>query len=267
MKAALFAGGETGRHVALHLARECRENLSCLVWDTSSGVAAPDIGVPTVSREDAPPLADTLLSAAYGEILSDQYLARFRLGAFNAHPSLLPAYRGRHAIQWAIANGETVFGVTIHKMMGKIDAGDALLVRSIDCSVEDDLVAISRKLATLAADMLVELVADLAQNRPLKAVALADSTYLPRRRPEDGRIDWTKPGRNILNLVRSGTADYPAFATTSDGQPVSFTGYLASSTPGEVLYASSDGCLIATADGQTLWLKPSRPLSKGEKLG
>ena len=92
-----------------------------------------------------------------------------------------------------------------------------------------------------------------------------EGPYWRRRRPEDGRVSWQADAAHIVDLVRAGSADYPAYAHLPDGTKVAFTGYLAGGTPGEVLWASPEGCLIAAADG-VVWLKCDQPLKVGDIL-
>ena len=115
--------------------------------------------------------------------------------------------------------------------------------------------------------MLVELCQRLEQGdvpAPL-AAASTEGPYWRRRRPEDGRVSWQADAAHIVDLVRAGSADYPAYAHLPDGTRVAFTGYLAGGTPGEVLWASPEGCLIAAADG-VVWLKCDQPLKVGDIL-
>ena len=99
------------------------------------------------------------MSSGYGEIVKAPVLSRYARGAFNAHPSLLPSYRGRHAvIQWAIDEGERVLGVTIHRMSSVVDQGDLIMMRSCRFGPELCYSEISETLSRIASEMLVELI-------------------------------------------------------------------------------------------------------------
>jgi methionyl-tRNA formyltransferase len=93
----------------------------------------------------------------------------------------------------------------------------------------------------------------------------SDGPYWRWRRPQDSRVSWQASAAHIVNLVRAGSRDYPAYAHLPDGTKVSFTGYLAGDTPGEVLWASPEGCLITAADG-VVWVKCDHPLKAGDIL-
>jgi len=264
----LFGGGLAGRLAALKLSADCPEQLAGIVWDEDTGEPPPLPEVPFYTEADCSGVADTLFCSGYGRILGPELLRAFPRGCFNAHSSLLPRYRGRHAIQWAIASGERELGVSVHRMGDKIDRGEVLLVRSQHFGLEADLVEVSRELAEMAADMLVELCRRL-EREDFPAPELRDlprEPYWRRRRPEDSRISWQDGAAAILNVVRASAGkDYPAYAFLPDGTKVSFTGYLASDTSGKVLYVAPEGCLIAAGDG-VVWLTCDHPLKKGDIL-
>jgi methionyl-tRNA formyltransferase len=267
MRIMLFGGGLAGQIAASKLASRCAGHLAGIVWDEATGEPPQPTGVPFFHEKDCQGVADTLFCSGYGGILKEELLRAFPRGCYNAHPSLLPNYRGRHAIQWAIASGEKELGVTIHTMIPAIDRGEVVLVRRRNFGVKANLAEISRELAEMAADLLVELCQRLQGEdlpEPL-ASASAEGPYWRRRRPEDGQISWQASAAHIVNLVRAGSEDYPAFAYLADGTKVSFTGYLAGDTPGEVLWASPAGCLIAAADG-LVWLTCDQPLKPGDIL-
>ncbi len=267
MRIMLFGGGLAGQLAATALSSRCAEHLAGMVWDEATGERPQLPGVPFFQEKDCQGAADTLFCSGYGGILKEGLLRAFPRGCFNAHPSLLPDYRGRHAIQWAIASGETELGVTVHTMIPAIDKGEVVLVGRRHFGLKANLAEISRELAQMAADLLVELCQRL-QGGEIPASLPSGSTegpYWRRRRPEDGQISWQASAAHIVNLVRAGSPDYPAFAYLADGTRVSFTGYLVGDTPGEVLWATPAGCLIAAADG-VVWLKCDTPLKPGDIL-
>jgi methionyl-tRNA formyltransferase len=263
----LFGGGLAGHLAASRLASRCGEQLAGIVWDEATGDRPPLPEVKFFHETDCQGIADTGFCSGYGGILGEDLLRAFPGGCYNAHPSLLPSYRGRHAIQWAIASGERELGVSIHTMIPAIDRGEVLLVRRRQFGPEADLGEISRELAEMSADMLVELCQCLQQGdiQALPASASSEGPYWRRRRPEDGRVSWQANAARIVNLVRAGNGNYPAYAHLPDGTRVAFTGYLAGGTPGEVLWASPEGCLIAAGDG-VVWLKCDQPLKVGDIL-
>ena len=267
MKAILFAGGLAGEVALKKLIQEQPDFLAGVVWDHSSRPAPTTDAVAFFSEENCRGRGEVLFCSGYGRVISQSIIEAFPQGAFNAHPSLLPDYRGRHAIQWAIACGEEELGVTVHRMTTELDCGDYILTRQRRFGITFTLAEISLDLALMAADMLVELASLLKIDsfpQPLPAPN-KKGRYWPQRRPEDGHIDWRADGGTIVNRVRAGNRDYPAFAYLADGTKVNFHEYLAGDTPGEILLSSSQGCLIAVAGG-VVWLMPDRSLKKGDVL-
>jgi len=264
----LFGGGLAGEVAAFELYANCAEQLVGIVWDEDTGDPPHIPEVPFYNQKECYGAADALFCSGYGRILSQELLRAFPRGCYNAHSSLLPKYRGRHAIQWAIASGERELGVSIHRISPEIDRGEILLVRSRHFGVKADLVVISRELAEMAAEMLVELCQRLErEDVPVNVPPVSpEGPYWRRRRPEDSKISWQANAATILNVVRASTGrDYPAYAYLPDGTKVSFNGYLASDIPGEVLHVSPEGCLIAAADG-VVWLTYDNVLKKGDIL-
>jgi methionyl-tRNA formyltransferase len=92
-----------------------------------------------------------------------------------------------------------------------------------------------------------------------------EGPYWRRRRPEDGKVTWQANAADIVNRIRAGSDSYPAYAHLPDGTRTAFTDCLAGDTPGEVLWASPEGCLIAAADG-VVWVKCDKPLKPGDIL-
>jgi methionyl-tRNA formyltransferase len=259
-----FGGGVAGQIAARRLHESHRDIVVGIVWDESTG-SAPDIpDLRTYNLKNCIGSGNVLMCSGYGRKVSKGILESFSGRAFNAHPSLLPFYRGRHAIQWAVSQGERVLGVTVHTMTDEIDEGEAIMFRAKRFGVERKYPDIASELAGMAASMLVELCDDLRRGALHKPgyYCLESSSYWTRRKPVDGKICWSMSSAKILDLVRAGGHDYPAFSSLPDGTEVSFLNYLASETNGEILYSSSEGCLIATIDG-VVWLVPDRILEKG----
>jgi UDP-4-amino-4-deoxy-L-arabinose formyltransferase/UDP-glucuronic acid dehydrogenase (UDP-4-keto-hexauronic acid decarboxylating) len=190
------------------------------------GQAARALGLPTVKPEKVrrnPELAAQLRAAgadigvvvSYGKILPAEVLAIPRLGTVNVHLSLLPRYRGRAPVNWALVHGEKETGLTLHYMVKKPDAGDIVAQRRIEISDEDTALTLYRKLVPLTETILTEAVPLLEDGiAPRVAQDASKATYFGGRKPEDGRIDWTRPSKEIYNLVRAVTHPYPgAFAT------------------------------------------------------
>lgn len=163
---------------------------------------------------------DLLWITDYRYLLPMEAVAAAPLGAVNLHPSLLPRYRGRAPINWAILHGERTLGLTAHIVDAGTDTGPILGQRRYTLAEHEDVGDALRKLMPLYASLTRQVVRGLlngsASARP-QAHHLA--TQFPRRRPRDGRIDWTQPGRRVRDLVRAVARPYPgAFSDGPDGR-------------------------------------------------
>jgi len=146
---------------------------------------------------------DAIVVVAYGRIIPPWMLHLPPLGNINVHGSLLPKYRGAAPIQWAIANGETVTGVTTMLLDEGLDTGDMLLKRAMPIAPEDTAVTLAPRLAELGADLLVETLQEL-QKGVLEPVPQDDSlaTLAPILKKEDGLVDFNRTAREIHNRMR-----------------------------------------------------------------
>ena len=161
---------------------------------------------------------DFLFSFYYRYLLDKAWLKVPPRGALNMHGSLLPKYRGRAPVHWAILNGESVTGASLHYMVEKPDAGALVDQESVPILENDTALDVSLKVAAAAEQVLKRslpaLAAGKAQARPL---ALAEGSYFGRRTPEDGRIDWRRTARAVHDLVRAVAAPFPGAFTEVNG--------------------------------------------------
>lgn len=200
---------------------------------------------------------DVLIVADYRYILPPSVVALAPSGAVNFHPSLLPAYRGRAPINWAILNGETKLGLTAHLIDEGMDTGDVIAQRCFTLDVQEDVGDALRKLYPLYRDMTREIVAALTKGElPRSPQDHTRSTVFPRRRAEDGRIDFSTPANTIVNLVRAVARPYPGAFTWSDLTRITFwKARLAIPTvksdarPGTVTQTFADGFRVACGQG------------------
>lgn len=136
-----------------------------------------------------------------------------RLGTFNLHASLLPQYRGAAPINWAIINGEKRTGVTTFLLNHEIDKGAIIEQESVDILPEDNIGTLYDKLMNIGSELVTRTVDKLAEGNytTIEQMHIDESTLKPAPKifKEDGRIDWTKRGEDIVNLVR-GLSPYPA---------------------------------------------------------
>src|SRR5215216_1183123 len=147
---------------------------------------------------------DVCVVAAYGKILPEWMLNIPRRGSINVHASLLPKYRGAAPINWAIANGESVTGVTIMQMDVGLDTGPMLLKRRVEIGKQETAIELSARLALLGADALSEALARIERGdlEPEKQND-EEASFAPMLKREDGLIDWRMPARQIANRVRA----------------------------------------------------------------
>ncbi|HET7670591.1 MAG TPA: formyltransferase [Burkholderiales bacterium] len=163
-----------------------------------------------LEREVAQAKPDLVFSFYYRSMLPMALLRPARLGAFNLHGSLLPKYRGRAPLNWAILKGERETGVTLHEMVEKPDAGRIVDQQAVPIGPDDTAVEVFHRMTAAAGAVLARnlpaLVSGSVQFRPND---LARGSYYGRRRPEDGRIDWTRSAQEIHDLVRAVAPPFP----------------------------------------------------------
>ncbi|MFN4788365.1 MAG: methionyl-tRNA formyltransferase [Pseudanabaena sp.] len=163
--------------------------------------------------------ADVFVVVAYGQILSKKILNMPRYGCINVHGSLLPKYRGAAPIQWAIANGESITGVTTMQMDAGIDTGAMLLKAELEILPEDNTDTLSTKLANLGADLLIDTLSSLDTIKP-EPQDDALSCYSPMIGRKDWQLDWSKESITLHNRIR---AFYPNCYTDFRGQRLKIT--------------------------------------------
>lgn len=153
---------------------------------------------------------DVIFSFYYRNLLGEAILGSARLGAFNLHGSLLPAYRGRAPLNWVLVNGETQTGVTLHRMISRADAGAIIAQQAVEIADADDALSLHRKL-TESAKHLLEGVLPTLKSGTFSETAQDESkaSYVGRRTPEDGRLEWEKPAQTLHNLVRAVSDPWP----------------------------------------------------------
>ena len=157
---------------------------------------------------------DFLFSFYYRQMLSPAVLATARRGAFNMHGSLLPKYRGRVPVTWAILRGERETGATLHEMVEKPDAGRILGREAVPIGENDTAVEVFARVTGAAGRVLERALPSLLDGTAAPAPQdLRAGSYFGGRRPEDGRIDWAKGAREVHDLVRAVAPPYPGAFT------------------------------------------------------
>ncbi|KAA1186777.1 bifunctional UDP-4-amino-4-deoxy-L-arabinose formyltransferase/UDP-glucuronic acid oxidase ArnA [Photorhabdus heterorhabditis] len=157
---------------------------------------------------------DVIFSFYYRNMLSEDILSLASSGAFNLHGSLLPKYRGRAPINWAILNGETETGVTLHKMVLKPDAGDIIAQHKVAITETDTSLVLHGKIREAAEKLLDQVLPQIkAGTYTSTPQDQSQATYFGRRTAADGEIDWGKSATEINNLVRAVAEPYPGAFT------------------------------------------------------
>jgi methionyl-tRNA formyltransferase len=206
-----------------------RDNPKETIWFESVAELAALHGIPTITPDNpnAPEVVeqirtlqpDFLFSFYYREMLKRELLEIPKHGALNMHGSLLPKYRGRVPVNWAIIHGETETGSTLHYMTEKPDNGDIVAQQAVPILPNDNALQVFQKV-TVAAEMALNQVlpALLAGNAPRIRQDLSKGGYFGGRKAEDGVIDWSQSAQQIHNLVRAVAPPYPGAMTKLMGK-------------------------------------------------
>lgn len=195
---------------------------------------------------------DLCVTAAFGQILSEEVLAIPRLGTVNVHASLLPEYRGSSPVNWALIKGETRTGVTTMMTDKGIDTGDILLQRAVDILPHETAGELTERLARVGANLLVETIGELLDGTcPREKQDDSRMSYYPMLTKDMGRMDWAKPAQELANLAR-GLNPWPgAFTPSPHGvlKVLKAAAVEGTGVPGTVLSAGRDGFVVACGQG------------------
>ena len=210
---------------------------------------------------------DAIVIIAYGQIIPARLLNIPRLGWINLHASLLPKYRGAAPIQWAIANGEAVTGVTSMRIDAGMDTGDIILQRETPIAPDETTPQLAERLAELGAPLIAETLRGLRDGTLTpKPQDHSGATLAPLLKKENGLIDWQQPAQVIYNRMRGFTpwpGAYSQFRGTAChllGQPVSNSD--SARTTGQILY---DGKQLLVTCGQQSFFRVSHVKQEGRK--
>jgi len=202
--------------VAVPLVVTHRDDPQERIWFASVAELARERGIPTLldptneeirSRIGVP---DFLFSFYYRRMLPVEVLRSAKRGAYNMHGSLLPKYRGRAPVNWAIVHGESETGATLHEMTAKPDAGRIVDQQAVPIGPDDTAVEVFRRVTDAAETVLRRSIGPLLEGKVMfKENDLSKGSHFGGRKPEDGRIDWRKSAREIHDLVRAVAPPYP----------------------------------------------------------
>jgi methionyl-tRNA formyltransferase len=164
---------------------------------------------------------DFILSFYYRNMITPEVLAIPSMGALNLHGSYLPRYRGRVPVNWAVINGESETGATLHYMVEKPDAGDMVDQEKVGIAFTDTAHDVFAKVTEAAVAVIARAWPLLREGRATRIpMDLASGNYCGGRKPADGRIDWARSATQIYNLIRGVTHPYPGAFTFLEGKKV-----------------------------------------------
>ena len=199
---------------------------------------------------------DAIVVVGYGRIIPQWMLDLPRFGNINLHASLLPKYRGAAPIQWAIANGETITGITTMRINAGLDTGDILLQREVRIADDDTAETLAPRLADTGADLMVETLSRLqagsVQPHPQEH---ANATLAPILKKEDGHIDFHKTAMEISNRLR-GFQPWPGAFTSFRGKNLHIWKATVQDkhVPEAQIFVEGDRWLVGCASGTALQL-------------
>ena len=190
------------------------------IWFDSVAELAAALSIPVFAPEDINhPIwtgkikemnPDILFSFYYRQMVHKPILEIPPSGCLNLHGSLLPKYRGRVPINWALINGEPETGVTLHDMTPRPDDGDIIAQKKVLIAPNDTAKSLNEKMTRVAVEMLDEILPRIKAGRaPRRVQDHSQATYFGGRRPEDGEIIWSQAAQEVGNLVRAVTRPYP----------------------------------------------------------
>jgi len=199
--------------------------------------------------------ADTMITCAYGQILTEEVLNCFKGGVWNIHASLLPKYRGASPVQSAILGGESHTGITVMKTERALDTGDILLVKR--CEIGDLTCGeLTEKLSVLGAEAAVEAV-ELLESGKTQLLMQDDgkATYCKKVKKEDGKLDFSNSPQHICRLIKAFSPAPAAYCNFNgavlnvyNAEPCTLTG----GKQGEVLQADKRGIAVGCGGGSVL---------------
>ena len=238
--------------------------------DASLGEVARAMGVPLLrpAKAAAPAFAAELaalepelgLSISYNQILRRPVLDLPRLGVVNFHAGMLPRYRGRNVINWAIINGEEEIGITAHQVDEGIDTGAIILQRALPIGWTDTYGDVLRRVVAAFPSLVADAVRLVATGRAVPVPQdESAATYFGGREEGDEWLDWSEPSRRLHNKIRGITRPGPGARTLLGEREVviwrahyepRWPAYQA--TPGQVVGRAPDGSAIVKTGDSTI---------------
>ena len=293
MNIGYFADGPWA-HKAIHLIlSDSRFSLSfiCLRFDSpdpylselASSLNIPCVVHNNINSDDFLKIlssfnCDLYVSMSFNQIFHSAVRSLPSLGVINCHAGLLPFYRGRNVLNWALINDEKKFGVTVHFVDEGIDTGDIILQRSFPISDNDDYSSLLQRSYVYCAELLFESLCQLISNKVCRVRQTEIhpyGSYCSIRRPGDELLDWKNSSRRIFNFVRAISSPGPCARSFINDSEVIIKSviYLPDAPtyigiPGAILFKSNDSFAVKTLDSFILisdYLSNS-PLRVGQRF-
>jgi len=209
---------------------------------------------------------DMVMVIAYAQMIPNEWLNWSKLGALNLHASLLPLYRGASCIQASILNGDKKTGLSLIKITDKLDSGDILAKTEITISNNDNYGTLYTKLAELSPSFLIENLKEYTSNKLSgKKQNEKLSSYAPKIKKEDARLDWNKNAEILIREIKAYTPWPSSFFIWNDIKiKISKANYFStkSGKTGEVIKIE-DNILIKCQEG-SIKLQKIKPENKSE---
>jgi methionyl-tRNA formyltransferase len=233
------------------------------------------LGIPLLETADinAPETAAAIRSSGgrllvvtgWSQLLRTPLLELCELGAVGMHPTRLPRGRGRAPIPWTLIKGLSESAVTLFHLTEGVDDGDIVAQAGFEVGPDEDAADVYAKVTGACVQLVREFVPRLLEgSAPRTPQDHSAATYWPRRRPEDGLIDWAGSARDLHNWVRGLTRPYPGAFTTLRGERLTVwkarpaalpAGDRPAGRPGEVTAGTDSGVLVSCGDGELLLLE------------
>ncbi len=267
----------SGRHeIAFIVARFDHQDPCLKDWSEKLGVpflVHPDVNSADFLQQLADYSSDIFVSMSFNQIMREEIIHFAPKGFINCHAGALPFYRGRNPLNWALINGETSFGVTVHYIDPGIDSGDIITRKIVGITQEDSYATLLEKAYAECPLALLQALDEIAEGRAAK-IAQAQihpvGFYCGRRREGDEWIDWSLPSKRIHDFIRGLSMPGPGARTLGEMGVIAVLearlisdapNYLA--TSGEVVGRRDDGVIVKTGDSTVLLSQASLPDEKG----
>lgn len=214
--------------------------------------------------------ADLFVVVAFGRFMPQKLIDLPKIFSINVHASLLPQYRGAAPMNWALVNGEKKTGVSIMKVISKMDAGDIIAQEQEEIGPDDTAVSLRKNLSKRGAQLLLKTIDSIERGTySLKRQDESNVTYAPKLTKKDGLINWGYTASRIHNMVR-GLTPWPSAFTHFNGKSLKILETevldpnLCQGKPGEIIEVVKKELLVSTGKGilgiKRLHLEAARPM-------